>query len=67
MGTLVRLLGRNSAEFQRFLNGQSVEQQREILAAEREYSQSRRLADETAYEESFHGYSESPAGGFDRG
>ena len=68
---LVRLLGRNSPQFQHYLNQQTPERASEILAAERAYSASRQFVgenpDERAYEESFLGFTESPAGGVDRG
>lgn len=67
---LVRLLGRNSAQFQRYLNEQTPERVTEILTAERAYSASRRFVGddpmERAYEESFFGFTETLAGRFDR-
>lgn len=53
---LVRLLGRNSAEFQRFLNEQTPERVDEILAAERVYTNTcRHDTLELVYAESFLG------------
>lgn len=70
--SLVRLLGRNSPQFQHYLNAQTPERLAEILAAERAYSSSRRFVGENdpmerAYEESFLGFVDGPAGGVDRG
>lgn len=72
INNMVRLLGRNSPQFQRYLNEQTPERLSEILAAERAYTISRRFAGENdpmerSYEESFLGFVDGPAGGVDRG
>jgi hypothetical protein len=64
---LLRVMGNVSTAFQAYLETQTLERQRQILAGVKQFDQEQLVSGtalQQAYQESLEGWSDTPAGGF---